>query len=51
MGQQAVGPDAVMVREPLHRRDAAAAEAGAPETMAAEGMFISYVDPACAGPA
>tara|TARA_B100001146_G_C16124034_1_gene409291 strand:- start:20 stop:259 length:240 start_codon:yes stop_codon:yes gene_type:complete len=53
VSQQAVGADAdaVMVRELLHRRDAAAAEAGAPETMAAEGMLISYVDPACAAPA
>ena len=51
VGQQAVGSGAVMVRELLHRRDAAAAEAGAPETMAAEGMLISYVDPACAAPA
>ncbi len=53
VGQQAVGSgaDAVMVRELLHRRDAAAAEAGAPEIMAAEGMLISYVDPACAAPA
>ena len=53
VGQQAVesGADAVMIRELLYRRDAAAAEAGAPEIMAAEGMLISYVDPACASPA
>jgi hypothetical protein len=50
VGEQTVesGADAVMVRELLYRRDAAAAEAGAPEIMAAEGMLISYVDPACA---
>ena len=53
VGQQAVesGADAVMVRELLYRRDAAAAEAGPPEITAAEGMLISYVDPACAPPA
>jgi hypothetical protein len=53
VGQQAVasGADAVMIRELLYRRDAAAAEAGAPEIMAAEGMLISYVDPTCAAPA
>lgn len=49
MGQEAArsGADAVMVRELLYDRDSAAAEAGAPEIIAVEGMLLSFVDPAC----
>ncbi len=50
VGQEAAGSgaDAVMVRELLYDRDSAAAEAGAPEIIAAEGMLLSFVDPTCA---
>ena len=49
VGQQAVGSgaDAVMVRELLYERDRAATEDDAPEIIAAEGMLLSFVDPAC----
>ena len=49
VGQQAAGSgaDAVMVRELLYERDRAATEDEAPEIIAAEGMLLSFVDPAC----
>ena len=41
------GADAVMIRELLYDRDSAVAEDDAPEIIAAEGILLSFVDPAC----
>ena len=49
VSQQALasGADAVMVRELRYDRDPAAIADDAPEIIAAEGMLLSFVDPAC----
>jgi hypothetical protein len=49
VGRQAFesGVDAVMVRELIYERDAAAAGDDAPEISAVEGMLLSFVDPTC----
>lgn len=49
VGQEAAGSgaDAVMIREFLYDRDSGAAEDGAPDIIAVEGMLLSFVDPDC----
>ena len=49
VGQEVAGSgaDAVMIRELLYDRDSAVAEDDAPEIIAAEGILLSFVDPAC----
>ena len=49
VGQEVAGSgaDAVMIRELLYDRDSAVAEDDAPEFIAAEGILLSFVDPAC----